>query len=94
MRLSLVLLTVLITFCNLYADSNDSIPLQQLNEIVVSADRGWIENGIINFIPSKSEKKLSNSPATLIKAMHLPFIKEKDGAIVSVSGEIIPIFIN
>lgn len=94
MRLSLVLLTVLITFCNLYANSNDSIPLQQLNEVVVSADRGWIENGIINFIPSKSEKKLSNSPATLIKAMHLPFIKEKDGAIVSVSGEIIPIFIN
>ena len=37
---------------------------------------------------------MSNSPATLIKSMHLPFIKEKDGLIISASGEIIPVFIN
>lgn len=89
-----VFFIVCIIFFNLYAESNDSISTRQLNEVVVLGDRGWIENGVINFIPSKSEKKLSNSPATLIKSMHLPFIKEKDGSIVSVSGEIIPIFIN
>ena len=80
--------------CNLYAQTTDSIRTHQLNEVIVHAERGWIEDGVVNFIPSKSEKRLSNSPATLIKSMHLPFIKEKDGAVVSTSGEVIPIFIN
>ncbi|MDE7180947.1 MAG: outer membrane beta-barrel family protein [Muribaculaceae bacterium] len=93
MRL-LVFLILCITFFRLFAETNDSISSQQLNELVVLGDRGWIENGVVNFIPSKSEKNLSNSPATLIKSMHLPFFKEKDGVIVSLSGEIIPIFIN
>lgn len=93
MRLVTFIITC-VSFFNLYAEPNDTISPRQLKEVSVLGERGWIENGIINYIPSKSEKKLSNSPATLIKSMHLPFIKEKDGLIISASGEIIPIFIN
>lgn len=90
----LVLLLICTAFSNVHAQSHDSISPRQLDEVVVLAEMGWVEDGVINFIPSKTEKKLSNSPATLIKSMHLPFIKEKDGLIVSLSGEIIPVFIN
>lgn len=93
MKISAIII-VCVVFCNLYAISNDSIPPRQLNDVIVQSNRGWIENGITNFIPTKSEKKLSNSPASLIKSMHLPFLKEKDGSIVNLSGEIIPIYIN
>ncbi len=93
MRLVTFIITC-VSFFNLYAEPNDTISPRQLKEVSVLGERGWIENGIINYIPSKSEKKLSNSPATLIKSMHLPFIKEKDGLIISASGEIIPVFIN
>lgn len=85
---------VCIIFCNFLAKSQDSIQSRKLDEIVVLGERGWIENGVINYIPSKSEKKLSNSPASLIKSMHLPFLKEKDGSIVSLSGEPVTVFIN
>lgn len=90
------ILSILISIVcfSLHAESTDSIAPRMLEEVVVLGDRGWIEDGVINVIPSKSEKKLSNSPATLIKAMHLPFVKEKDGEIVSISGEAVPVFIN
>ena len=81
-------------FCCKFAAADDSIPSKQLKEVIVLGDNQWIEKGVMNFIPSKNAKKLSNSPASLIKSMHLPFIKEKDGLIVSLSGEVIPIFIN
>ena len=58
-----VFFIIYITFCNLYAESNDSISPRQLNEVVVLGDRGWIENGVINFIPSKSEKKSAANSA-------------------------------
>lgn len=51
-----VFFIVCIIFFNLHAESNDTISARQLNEVVVLGDRGWIENGVINFIPSKSEK--------------------------------------
>lgn len=104
------ILTVAATFLipnNVVAD--DSIPstspevhieqegektLNELNELVVVAKRGWVENGAINIIPSKQEKNLSNSPASLIGSMNLPFIKEKDGAIVNLAGDNVKIFIN
>ena len=74
--------------------AEDTIPVNKLEEVVIQAERGWIENGVINVIPTKSEKKLSTSPATLIKAMHLPFLEEKDGIIVTPGGETAVVFIN
>lgn len=93
MRLFLFLILSIACF-HAYAESNDSISPRQLDEALVQGERCWIENGVINYIPSKSEKRLSNSAATLVKSMHLPFIREKDGSIVSISVEVIPIFIN
>lgn len=60
----------------------DTVPVKELNEIVVNADRGWVEPGKIVIIPTKSEKKLSNTPADLVKSMNFP------GLTVSEGGEI------
>ena len=67
---------------------------KHLQEITVMAERGWIEDGKIIFLPSKSEKNLSNSPATLIESMHLPMLKVKNGEITSMSGDNVAIYIN
>lgn len=95
MKHSLVytLLSVLLWCCNV-AVADDSIPSRKLDEVTVVAERGWIENGVINIIPTKKEKRLSNSPASLIDAMNLTFVKEKDDKIVSLTGEDVRIFIN
>ena len=77
----------------LYAP-DDSLHSKQLRDVEVTGDREWTENGIINCIPTKAEKRLSNSPASLIKTMHLTYLKEKDGAIVNLMGEVVPVFIN
>lgn len=84
---------VLLGCCNV-AVADDSIPSRKLDEVTVVAERGWIENGVINVIPTKKEKRLSNSPASLIDAMNLTFVKEKDDKIVSLTGEDVRIFIN
>lgn len=75
-------------------EKSDSIISKELEEVVVLGDRAWIENSVLNVIPTKQEKKLSNSPATLIESMHLPFVKVKDGSVTSMSGEQIVYFIN
>lgn len=72
----------------------DSIPAQMLRELTVFGERAWIAEGAVNVIPTKKEKRLSDSPASLIKSMHLPFLKEKDGMIVTVSEEQVAVFIN
>lgn len=56
-------------------EKSDSIISKELEEVVVLGDKAWIENSVLNVIPTKQEKKLSNSPATLIESMHLPFVK-------------------
>ena len=61
---------------------------------MVESKRGWIEKDRIVYIPSKNEKKLSNSPETLIESMHLPILKVNSGNIVSISGEPVKIFID
>ena len=96
MRKNISIFMMCLASGGLHAQTTDSIPVaKQLEEVVVLGDRVWIdEGGVINIIPSKSEKKLSNSPATLIKSLHLPFIKEKDGAIVNAEDDAVPIFIN
>ena len=57
---------------SLYAP-DDSLHSKQLRDVEVTGDREWTENGIINCIPTKSERRLSNSPASLIKTMHLTY---------------------
>lgn len=94
MKAPLITALTCLLLCGGNAMPDDSIPARQLEELVVTAERGWVENGTVNVIPTKKEKKLSNSPASLIKSMHLPFLKEEDGSIVSISGEPVSVFIN
>ena len=95
MRKNISILMMFLASGSLYAQTTDSLPAaKQLEEVVVLGERAWIEGSVINIIPTTSEKKLSNSPATLIKSMHLPFVKEKDGAIVNAAGDGVSIFIN
>lgn len=93
-RLFKILAAIFTILSFVTAEAEDSIPSQILDEVSVTGDRGWIEDGVINIIPTKKEKRLSNSPASLIKSMHLPFLREKDGAIVSMAGERVEIYIN
>lgn len=83
-----------IEFDDLLYAPDDSLRSKQLSGVEVMGDREWRENGIINCIPTKSERRLSNSPASLIKTMHLTYLKEKDGAIVNLMGEVVSVFIN
>lgn len=77
------------------ACADDSIPAQELKEVEVMGERAWIsEDGTFNFIPTKKEKRLSNSPASLIGAMNLPLLRESDGSITLTTGESVEIFIN
>ena len=77
-----------------HAEVADSVQTKDLNELVVTAKRGWIEDDKIVYIPTKTEQKLSNSPETLIEAMHLPMLIVTGGSITTISGEPVNIFIN
>lgn len=84
---------LMVFFGKVHAD--DSIPTKELKEVEVIGERAWIgEDGTLNFIPTRKEKRLSNSPASLIGSMHIPVLKEKDGSITTVSGEPVAVFIN
>lgn len=75
-------------------EKQDSIATTELQEVIVTGDKAWIKDGVINVIPSKQEKKLSNSPETLIESMHLPFVQVKEGKITSISGHPVDLYIN
>lgn len=77
-----------------YIQADDSIPEKQLQEVTVLGDRAWVKDGVINIIPQKNEKKLSNSPASLIQMMHLPFLKSDGETIQNNLGEGVTIYIN
>lgn len=90
-----ILLCTIMSTVPVFADEKaDSIATKELEEVIVIGDRAWIENGVINVVPSKQEKKLSNSPETLIESMHLPFVKVEDGNVTSLSGEKVAFYIN
>ncbi|MDE7414193.1 MAG: hypothetical protein K2N05_10480 [Muribaculaceae bacterium] len=91
----IIILFLLFVTCNyngLYAD--DSIPSTDLQELVVKSDRIWIENGVINIIPTKKEKQLSNSPGRLIDMMNIPFLIGEGESIKTLSDQPVSIFIN
>lgn len=76
-------------------EATDSVSSSiNLEEFVVVGERAWIEGNKAIFIPDKSEKNLSNSPATLVEQMHIPTVIVRGEQIKSLSGQDIPIFIN
>ena len=86
--LTLILLSALAT------KADDSIPATDLQELVVKSERSWVENGVFNFLPTKKEKQLSNSPGSLIKMMNIPLLKADGEAIRTLADEPVSIFIN
>ena len=90
----IIFLLLVAHVCKGYGQYNDSIFTGELQEVIVKSKRAWIEKGTVNVIPTKTEKKLSNSPASLINSMNLPFLTEKDGRILNIAGEELTIFIN
>lgn len=74
--------------------TKDTIKATSLDEAVVKGERMWVENDKIVALPTRREKNLSNSPASLVGAMHLPFLKEKEGNIVDPAGETVTVFVN
>lgn len=90
-----VFITFIIFFCAVAgALAQDSVAAKQLDEIVVTGERGWIDGNTINYIPTRKEKRLADSPASLIKAMHLPMLSVRDGNIVNGAGNTVAVFIN
>ena len=86
--LTLILLSALAT------KADDSIPATDLQELVVKSERSWVENGVFNFLPTKKEKQLSNTPGSLIKMMNIPLLKADGEAIRTLADEPVSIFIN
>lgn len=75
--------------------ADDSIPTIELKEVEIIGERGWIDaDGTMNFIPNRKEKRLSNSPGSLIKLMNLPILRASGDDIIHVSGESVDIYIN
>lgn len=74
--------------------ASDSIRVNMLQNVVVTADKTWIEGNKIISIPSRKDKKLSNSPASLIEIMHFPGLTTKDETIQTLDGKAVAVFIN
>lgn len=75
-------------------DSDSSQVAHELKELIVKSNRvKFIDNTIV-FSPNKDEKKLSNSPQSLLEAMHLPMIKINGNEVSSLSGQAVSLFIN
>jgi len=65
-----------------------------LEEVVVRSERAWVEGNKAVFIPTRSEKNLSDDPASLVRMMHIPLLDASDGTIRNLAGKEVPVFIN
>ena len=74
--------------------SNDSVSVTQLQELVVKSESRWFEGNTLVCIPSKKEKNLSDSPASLIREMHIPLLRVKDGEVTDLRGNGVVYYIN
>lgn len=76
------------------ADTVLSVKETYLDELVVEARRGWVEDDKIVFVPDKHEKNLSNSAPDLLKSMQLPMVKIEGNQVTDRMGQNVTIFIN
>lgn len=65
-----------------------------LEEVVVRSERAWVEGNKAVFIPTRSEKNLSDDPVSLIESMNIPLVNVVGGTLKSISGRDVTIFIN
>lgn len=92
----IIVLTIAFVGFSLSAQENtDSVSSSiNLEEFVVVGERAWIEGNKAIFIPTKSEKNLSNSPASLVKRMHIPTVIVDNDRITTLYGQGVSIYIN
>lgn len=76
------------------ADTVSSVIVTDLDELVVEARRGWVEDDKIVFVPDRHEKNLSNSAPDLLKSMQLPLVKVEGNSVTDRTGQNVTIFIN
>lgn len=88
---SVILLSALAAYGE---EKTDSVAASTLEEVVVQGERAWIEGNKAVFIPTKREKNLATSPATMVENMGLPMVYVDQGSIKSLSGKDIPVYIN
>lgn len=75
-------------------NSTDSTLHYNLHELVVNSSRAYVQDNKIIILPTRQEKNLSNSPESLIAAMHLPFVKISGGTMYGPGNRRIDIYIN
>lgn len=83
----MVTLTCVAAAAAVSADSIASagVDSQILRELVVQGRRARIEGEKIVVLPSRKERKLSNSPASLVRVLNLPFL-HVDGDVITARG--------
>lgn len=72
----------------------DSVKVRQLRELVVEGKDAWIEGDKAVFLPSKRDKKLSNSVSSLLERMKIPTLIVEGGKITNIGGKNVTVFIN
>lgn len=72
----------------------DSVKVTRLRELVVQGENAWIEGEKAVFLPSKRDRKLSNSVGSLLKRMNIPTLIVEGEKIRSISGKKVTVFIN
>lgn len=76
-------------------ENTDSVAVShELEEVVVTGDRAWIEGNKAVFVPTRHEKNLATSPATLVERMNIPTVIVNNGVITTLRGKGVPIYIN
>lgn len=74
--------------------SDETATVHELQELVVQSRRAVIEGNKLVVIPTKSEKKLSDSPASLVDKMQFPGVRVVEDKITSIDGSSVAVFIN
>lgn len=93
-KIAFTIIICFVTFINIYGQENDSINTTNLQELVVESSYADLKEYTISYIPTKNEKKHSNSPYSLIDRMHLPTLQTNGEAIQTSTGRNVTIFVN
>ena len=75
-------------------NSEKSDSVTELQELVVKSENRWFEGDKLICLPTKKEKLLSNSPASLISKMMIPGLHVQDDIVTNANGRKIVYFIN
>ncbi len=68
--------------------------VHELEELVVQSHRAVIEDNRLVVVPTKAEKKLSSSPASLVDQMQFPGVRVEGDNIKALDGNNVAVFIN